>query len=119
MRWFPTTSENGFQSIITDSDQTSTGKWIIQHPGHLWEEIDAAIIDGRLVAAKKARDHSIALVYCRSSEEQTVAETLVILREIGVGGELVYKSDRATDQRRHEYLYSSNDFEQALSLKPL
>ncbi len=118
MRWFPTTSEHSFQSLVTDSDHTSTGKWIIQQPGLLWEEIDAAIIDGRLDAAKKARDHSIALVYCRSSDEQTVAETLAILREIGVEGELAYKSDRATEQRRDEYLYRSEDFEQILGLKP-
>ena len=111
MRWFPTTSQNTFQSHVTDSDQTSTGKWIIQHPGHLWEEIDAAIMDGRLDAAKKARDHSIALVYCRSSDEQTVAETLAILREIGVEGDMRYKSDCTTDQRRDEYLYDSADFE--------
>lgn len=118
MRWFPTTSENAFQSIITDSDETSTGKWIIPQPGPLWEEIDAAIIDGRLAAAKKARDHSVALVYCRSSDEQTVAETLAILREIGVDGELRYKSDRATEERREQDLYSSTDFEHPSS-KPL
>ncbi|MBY3044862.1 hypothetical protein [Rhizobium leguminosarum] len=111
MRWFPTTSENAFQSLVTDSDQTSTGKWIIQQPGSLWEEIDAAIIDGRLTAAKKARDHSVALVYCRSSDEHTVAETLAILREIGIEGEIRYKSDRATEQRRDDYLYESDEFE--------
>ncbi|MGO8476273.1 hypothetical protein ACC739_30120 [Rhizobium ruizarguesonis] len=119
MRWFPTTSEHAFQSLVTDSDHTSTGKWIIPQPGSLWEEIDAAIIDGRLAAVKKARDHSVALVYCRTSEEQSVGETLAILREIGVEGELRYKSDRATEQRRDEYLYRSGDIEQVRALKPL
>ncbi|MBY5820042.1 hypothetical protein HFN60_31105 [Rhizobium leguminosarum] len=111
MRWFPTISENAFTSVINETDQTSTGKWIIPQPGSLWEEIDAAIIDGRLAAVKKARDHSVALVYCRSSDEETVAETLAILRQIGVDGELQYKTDKATDERRERYLYSSTDFE--------
>ncbi|WP_027489209.1 hypothetical protein [Allorhizobium undicola] len=119
MRWFPTMSATGFASIISDSDDASSGKWIVPQPGPLWEEIEDAAVEGRLLAIKKARDHSVALVYCRSSDEETVAKTLTILREIGVEGELRYKSDRATDQRRDEYLYDSDDFGQVLTLKPL
>ncbi len=111
MRWFPTMSTTDFYSIIADSDHVSSGKWIIERPGPPWEEIEDAAIEGQLLAIKKSRDHSIALVYCRSSDEQTVAETLAILREIGVEGDMRYKSDRATDQRRDEYLYDSADFE--------
>ena len=115
MRWFLTMSATGFSSVVSDSDHASSGKWIVERPGQLWEEIEDAAVEGRLLAVKKARDHSVALVYCRSSDEETVAETLAILREIGVEGQLRYKSDRATDQRRDEYLYDSDDFEPSLT----
>ncbi|TAW50578.1 hypothetical protein [Rhizobium leguminosarum] len=119
MRWFPTMSSTGFSSIIAGSDHTSSGKWIVPQPGPLWEEIEDAAIEGRLLAIKKSQDHSIVCVYCRSSDEETTAATLAVLRDIGVEGELRYKSDRATRQRRDEYLYDSADFEQVLALKPL
>ncbi|KQY26222.1 hypothetical protein [Rhizobium sp. Root482] len=115
MRWFPTMSTTSFSSIIADSDQASSGKWIIEHPGPLWEEIEDAAIEGQLLAVKKARDHSMVCVYCISSDQETAAATLAILRDIGVEGELRYKSDRATEQRQDEYLYDSGDFEPRLT----
>jgi len=115
MRWFPTMSATNFCSTISCSDHTSSGKWIIEQPGHLWEEIEDAAIGRRLLAVKKSRDHSIVCVYCGTSDQDTAAATLAILRDIGVEGELRYKSDRATEQRRDEYLYDSDDFEPRLT----
>lgn len=111
MMWFPVISRTGFRSRIRESDQASSGKWIVGQPGPLWEEIEDAAVEGRLLAIKKSRDHSIVCVYCRTSDEETAAATLAILRNIGVEGELRYKSDRATEQRRDEYLYDSDEFE--------
>lgn len=111
MRWFPSFSECGFTSIVSETDIASSGKWVIRNPGALWEEIDGAVIDGRLLAIKKSWCHSIALVYCHASDAETVSASLSILREIGVSGELQYKSCRATDQKRDEYLWTSDDFE--------
>ncbi|MBA9031717.1 putative phosphothreonine lyase domain-containing protein [Rhizobium leguminosarum] len=128
MLWYPTLSKHGFRSIIGDTDQASTGKWLvsIQVPdiGQLWEEIEDAAVEGKLLAVKKSTQllkkqigHDLVCVYCSSSDEATVAETLAILREIGIDGDLRYKSDLATFKWRDEYLYSSNDFE-GPQLKP-
>lgn len=87
---------------------------------HLWEEIEDAACEGRVAAVKKSTKelsrklgHDLACVYCRASDSDTVGETLAILREIGVTGPLQYKSDRATFEWREQYLWSSDDFEQA------
>ncbi|WP_125461982.1 putative phosphothreonine lyase domain-containg protein [Rhizobium sp. Kim5] len=128
MLWHPTLSTSGFKSKILDSDEASSGKWLVPIPipdvGLLWEEIEDAAMDGRLLAAKKSTHelikiigHNLACVYCAASDVDTVAETLQTLREIGVDGELRYKSDRATFDQRDEYLYSSSEFD--LALKPV
>lgn len=122
MLWFPTLSKNGFRSAIADSDELSTGKWLvpIQLPdiGLLWEDIEDEAVKGRLLAVKKSTlilrrkiGHDLVCVYCPASDADTVAETLTTLRKIGVADELRYKSDRATFEHRDEYLYSSGDFE--------
>ncbi|NZD51870.1 hypothetical protein [Rhizobium leguminosarum] len=125
MLWFSTLSKTGFRSVIADNDEASSGKWLVPAPvpdiGLLWAEIEDAAVDGKLLAAKKSTHelvriigHNLACVHCAASDAATVAETLRTLREIGVDGELQYKSDRATFDGRDEYLYSSADFEMAL-----
>lgn len=129
MLWFPTISKSGFRSTIRDTDEASTGKWLVPITvpdiGGLWEETEDAAVEGRLLAVKKSTPqlrkqigHDLVCVYCPASDEPTVAETLAVLREIGVKDELRYKSDRATSDGRDEYLWSSADFEQVLVLKP-
>ncbi|TCA62722.1 DUF1917 domain-containing protein [Rhizobium pisi] len=121
MLWYPTLSKSGFRSIISDTDEASTGKWLVPITvpdiGLVWEEIEDAAVEGRLTAVKKstpqlrkqiARD--LVCVYCTASDADTVAETLAILREIGVTDELRYKSDRATSDGREEYLWQSDNF---------
>ncbi|WP_105429467.1 putative phosphothreonine lyase domain-containg protein [Neorhizobium sp. T6_25] len=128
MLWFPTLSRNDFRSVIADSDQQSTGKWLVPifvpDIGRVWEELEDAAVEGRLLAAKKSTPHlrkqighELVCVYCRSSDVDAVTETLAVLREIGITDELLYKSDRATADGRDEYLYSSDDFESP-ALKP-
>jgi hypothetical protein len=127
MLWFPTLSKNRFRSIIRDNDELSTGKWLvpIQVPdiGRVWEDLEDATVEGRLTAVKKSTQllrskigHDLICVYCSASDADTVAETLAVLREIGVNDELRYKSDLATFEGRGEDLWSSNDFE-GLALK--
>ncbi|MGO4569045.1 putative phosphothreonine lyase domain-containing protein [Rhizobium sp. 2YAF20] len=129
MLWYPTLSKSSFRSIITDDDTTSTGKWLaqVQAPdiGLIWEALEDAAVEGRLLAVKKSTrelrrqlGHDLICVYCAASDEETVSETLTTLREIGVDGELCYKSDKATFDGRDEYLWSSEDFE-GLALKPV
>ncbi|MBY5407409.1 DUF1917 domain-containing protein [Rhizobium leguminosarum] len=125
MLWFPTLSKSGFRSIICDNDELSTGKWLVPLAvpdiGGIWEEIEDAAVEGRILAAKKSTHelvriigHNLACVYCSASDPDAVAETLRTLREIGVDGELKYKSDLATFDGREEYLYSSSEFETLL-----
>jgi hypothetical protein len=125
MLWFPTLSKSGFRSVIADTDHASTGKWLVPIPvpdtGLIWEEIEDAAVEGRLLAVKKSTHelvrligHNLACVYCAASDADTVAETLQTLREIGVDAELRYKSDRATFDGRDECIYSSADFEALL-----
>lgn len=77
MLWFPTLSEpmNSFHSIIADTDEASSGEWLVAIPvpdtQRLWEELEDAAVEGRLPAVKKARDHSLACVYCRGSSDGT------------------------------------------------
>lgn len=122
MLWHPTLSTTGFKSRILDTDELSTGKWIMPIPipdiGLLWEEIEDAACEGRLLAVKKSTDvlgkklgHHLACVYCASSDADSVREVLMILRELGVEGELRYKSDRATFEFRDQYLWSSSEIE--------
>jgi hypothetical protein len=128
MLWYPTLSKHSFRSIITSDDITSTGKWLvpIQPPdiGRLWEDLEDAAVEGKLLAVKKSTQllrkqigHDLVCVYCSSSSDGAVYETLLKLREIGVTDELQYKSDRATSDWREEYLWTSQDFE-GLALKP-
>jgi hypothetical protein len=128
MLWYPTISRTGFRSEVLDSDHASTGKWVVPIPvpdiGLLWEDLEDAAVEGRLLGVKKSTHElvkkigrNLACVYCATSDEATVAETLRTLREIGVDGELRYKSDQATADGRDEYLWSSADFERVLELK--
>jgi hypothetical protein len=128
MLWYPTISKSGFRSIIRDTDEASTGKWLVgvsvPDISRLWEEIEDAAVEGRLLAVKKSTGllrskigHDLVCVYCSGSDEATVTETLTVLREIGIDGDLEYKSDKATLERRDECLYSSLDFE-GPGLKP-
>ncbi|MCZ7890405.1 DUF1917 domain-containing protein [Agrobacterium salinitolerans] len=120
-------SKTGFHSSIRDSDEASTGKWIVTiklpDVGKVWEEIEDAAVDGRLTAVKKSTlqirqkiGHDLVCVYCAASDEETVAECLGVLRDIGVDGDLFYKSDRATDENRDDHLYRSSDFELGMKL---
>lgn len=122
MLWHPTLSFASFRSIIRDTDEASTGKWLIPIPipdiGLIWEEIEDAACEGRVIAVKKSTDalskrlgHHLACVYCSASDADTVREVLMILRELGVEGELRYKSDRATFEFRGDYLWSSSEIE--------
>ncbi|MGO8034932.1 putative phosphothreonine lyase domain-containing protein [Rhizobium leguminosarum] len=128
MLWFPTLSKNSFRSVIAESDERSSGKWLvpIEVPdiAEVWAKIEDAVVEGKLLAAKKSTHHlvriigyNLACVYCSESNETTITETLAVLREIGIEGELRYKSDKATFEQSDEYLYSSNDFE-GPGLKP-
>ncbi len=128
MLWYPTLSKSGFRSIIADTDEASSGKWLmpvgVPDIAGIWEEIEDAAVGGRLLAAKKSTQmlrrkigHDLVCVYCSASDAETVGETLAVLREIGLTDELRYKSDRATFDGREEYLWSSNDIEN-LALKP-
>lgn len=121
MLWYSSISKSGFRSIIGDDDIKSTGKWLVPigvpDIGQLWQEIEDAACEGRLLAVKKSAPelrrkigHDLVCVYCLSSDEATVSETLAKLREINVDGELNYKSDRATFEGREDYLYSSLEF---------
>lgn len=121
MLWFPTISKYSFRSIIADDDIKSTGKWLvpIQLPdiGMIWEDIEVAAIEGRLMAIKKSTPqlrkkigHDLVCVYCSCLDVETVPDTLAVLRKIGVDGNLRYKSDRATFEDREEFLYHSVDF---------
>ncbi|MBX5164836.1 hypothetical protein [Rhizobium sp. NZLR4b] len=129
MLWYPTLSKFGFRSGVSDSDETSTGKWLVPigvpDIGRVWEDLEDAAVAGKLLAIKKSTDvlrrklgHDLVCVYCSRSDEYTVSDTLTVLREIGVEGDLRYKSDLATFEGRDEYLYGSSDFEELLSLKP-
>lgn len=69
------------------------------------------------VLLRKKIGHDLVCAYCCSSDPQTVAETLAVLRSIGIDGELRYKSDLATFENRAVYLWSSTDFEQVVQLK--
>ena len=122
MLWHPTLSFTGFRSRILDTDEASTGKWLVPIPipdiGLIWEEIEDAACEGRLLAVKKSTDvlgkklgHNLACVYCTSSDGDTVREVLALLRELGVDGELRYKSDKATLEFRDQYLWSSDEIE--------
>lgn len=128
MMWFPTISKSGFKSVIGDSDKASTGKWLVPimlpDIGKIWEDLEDAAVEGRLLAIKKSTvllrkkiGHDLVCAYCCSSDPHTVAETLEVLRSIGVDGELRYKSDLATFENRAVYLWSSTDFEQVVQLK--
>ena len=122
MLWHPTLNLTGFKSRILNTDEASTGKWLVPIPipdtGLLWEEIEDAACEGTLLAVKKSTDilgrklgHHLACVYCSASDADTVREVLTVLRELGVEGELRYKSDRATFEFRDDYLWSSAEIE--------
>ncbi|HBF30618.1 hypothetical protein [Rhizobium sp.] len=122
MLWYPTLSSTVFRSIVADSDQQSTGKWLVPigvpDISLLWEEIEDAAVEGKFLAVKKSTiqlrkeiGHDLVCIYCNTSDAETVGETLKILREIGVSEELRYKSDRATFEDREDFLYGSTDFE--------
>lgn len=127
MLWHQTINFTGFHSLVLDTDETSTGKWLVPIPipdiGLVWEEIEDAACEGRVAAVKKSTDHlarklghHLACVYCVASDAETVAETLRLLREIGVEGPLQYKTDRATFEWREKYLWASDDFEHAAKM---
>ncbi len=127
MLWFPSISKSGFRSVIGDTAEASSGKWLVPITvpdiGQMWEEIEDAAVEGRLLAVKKSTGllrkkigHDLVCVYCSASDVDTVVETLAILRDIGVADELRYRSDKATFEGRDEYLWSSVDFE-GLALK--
>lgn len=129
MLWHPTLSTTGFRSRILETDELSTGKWMVPIPipdiGKLWEEIEDAACEGKLLAVKKSTDilgkklgHNLVCVYCERSDADTVREVLTVLRELGVEGELQYKSDRSTFEFRNDYLWSSSEMEN-LSLSSL
>lgn len=118
--WHHVISKDLFLSRFTPEDETlGTGKWVVTFPlgdpDDLWERLVKAACAGDLDATKRSSarldaiaGHHIACVYCRSSDEETVKRTLALLREIGVSGPLRYKSDKATVERRDEYLYESD-----------
>jgi|GEM_PF-4265205 len=122
MLWHPTLSFTGFKSIVRETDEASTGKWLvpisIPDIACLWEEIEDAACEGKLLAVKKSTDvlgrklgHHLACVYCSASDTDSVREVLKVLRELGVDGELRYKSDRSTHEFRSDYLWSSAEIE--------
>ncbi|MGX9991638.1 hypothetical protein ACS4RR_021145 [Rhizobium sp. Z1P35] len=122
MLWHPTLSTFRFKSKILDTNEASSGKWLvpIQIPdvGLIWEDIEDAALAGRLLAVKKSTDvlarkigHHLVCVYCATSDEACVGETLKVLRDLGVDGDLRYKSDKATFESKDQNLYSSREFE--------
>lgn len=89
----------------------------------MWEEIDHAAVEGRLTAVKKSTlqmrqkiGHDLVCDYCARYDQDTVADCLSVLRDLGADGDLFYKSDRATDENRYDYLYRSSGFEREIKL---
>jgi hypothetical protein len=121
--WYPIVSASPFLSRVnTQNDETATGKWLVpvplRDPDETWDDIQDASAGGIFVAAKISGPkldailgHKLVCVYSRTSDENAVAEVLRHLREIGVKGDLRYKSDKATAEGRDEYLWTSRQFE--------
>lgn len=126
--WHEVVSKEWFSSRVHEpSDDLASGKWLlpvpIGDPARLWERIEEMAEDGEVVAAKISSHRldsklgfHLVCVYCRYSDESSVAGTLAVLRGIGVVDELRYKSDRATYQNRDDYLWVSP--EGSLAVEP-
>lgn len=104
-----------------------TGKWLVtfplRDPDDLWEHIVKAATHGDIIATKCSGPrldailgHHLACVYCPASDEATVAQTLAVLRDLGVSGPLNYKTDLATVEGREDYLWTSEQIEKTLEL---
>lgn len=108
----------------------STGKWVVNFPlgdpDDVWDRLVSASVKGQIDATKcsgrlldERAGHHIACVYCASSEAEYVAKTLTVLRRIGIEGPLRYKTDKATAERRDEYLWTSEQIEAMFKDEPL
>jgi hypothetical protein len=120
--WMTIVSKEKFLSSFHGDDITSSGKWLVPiplgDPEGIWDRLASAARSGELDAVKisSARldaeiGHHLVCVYCKVSFESYVGETLTTLRELGVKGDLQYKSDKATFDGRDEYLWQSVKFD--------
>lgn len=121
--WHAAISKSGFTSqIVGDDDKSASGKWLVPialgDPEGIWPKLAEAAAQGKLAAVKisSARldvklGHHLVCAYCKTSRENDVGETLRKLRNLGIIGDLRYKSDRATLQGRDEYLWHSSKVE--------
>ncbi|KQT04078.1 putative phosphothreonine lyase domain-containg protein [Rhizobium sp. Leaf386] len=121
--WHAAISKSGFTShAFCDDDKSASGKWLVPvalgDPEGIWRILADAAAQGELAAVKisSARldvklGHHLVCAYCETSQENDVRDALTKLRNLGVSGELRYKSDRATLQGRDEYLWHSTELE--------
>lgn len=121
--WRPAISVFGFSSTpFCSDDLAASGKWLVPvslgDTDGAWQKLADAAANGDLLAVKISSDrldlilgHHLVCVYCQTSQSANVIATLGKLRTLGISGVLRYKSDRATLQRRDEYLWTSADFE--------
>lgn len=121
--WEPVIRSGFFSSQVNVADERdSTGKWLVPvefgDPDGTWERIQVATACRKFVAVKKSGKtlddilgHHIVCVYSTSSREEEVRAVLGRLREIGVKGELTYKTDLATVQGRDDKLWISERIE--------
>jgi len=121
--WEPVIRSGHFSSNVNARDERqSTGKWLVPvefgDPDGVWERIQVATAFRRFAAVKISAPtlsailgHRLVCVYSESSEEEQVGEVLRCLREIGVQGNLTYKTDLATFQGRDDKLWTSEQLE--------
>ena len=108
-----------FSNIIKDTDEESTGKWLVPisfDDDEAWQKIQDNVANRKIISAKissKRLDEKLGYhLVCVYTYPWNVRETLKVLREIGFIGELKYKSDRATYEDRDGYLYFSSTIDQ-------
>ncbi len=118
--WQALISKFGFESILSDDDHSSSGKWLVPialgDPDGIWQKLQQAAHEGQVTAVKISAPplddvlgHHLVCAYCPSSHENHVVPALSVLRRLGVKDQIRYKSDKATVEARDEYLWDSRD----------
>lgn len=121
--WKPVVSASRFASrTFRVTDDEATGKWLVPSelgdPDGVWERIAEAAARGEVAGAKissahldKILGHHLICVYCERSDRDSVAALLKVIRDLGVKGDLRYKTCKATVERREEFLWMSDMLE--------
>ena len=115
-----------FVSSIGKTDEESTGKWLVPilfDDDQTWEKIKENIeiikntrefsaydikfkkISGAMISSFELNNILGHHLVCVFTYPHNIWDTLNILRDIGITGELKYKSDKATMEDRDEYLH--------------